>query len=113
MSPWKPVSKFIEQGIVYDELSEADKEFYEDTFEEEDGKIPESIASSELNNWVFNEDTIRKVLDILMTQGVQIDYGQKVGKTIIFAKNHAHAEKILEVFHKYYSHLPDDFAKGD
>ncbi len=103
--------KFIEQGIVYDELSEADKEFYEDTFEEEDGKIPESIASSELNNWVFNEDTIRKVLDILMTQGIQIDYGQKVGKTIIFAKNHAHAEKILEVFHKYYSHLPDDFAK--
>lgn len=102
--------KFIEQGIVYDELSEADKELYEATFEEEDGKIPESIAASELNKWVFNEDTIRKVLDILMTQGIQIDYGQKLGKTIIFAKNHAHAEKILEVFHKYYPHLPD-FAK--
>ena len=33
-----------------------------------------------------------------------------VGKTIIFAKNHDHAEKILEVFHKEYPHLPD-YAK--
>lgn len=36
--------------------------------------------------------------------------GQKIGKTIIFAKNHAHAEKILEIFHKEYPHLPD-YAK--
>ena len=56
-------------------------------------------------------DTIRQVLDILMTDGIKVDYGQKIGKTIIFAKNHNHAEKILEVFHKEYPHLPDDFAK--
>lgn len=103
--------KFVEQGIVYDELSEEDKEAYEETFENEDGKLPESISSSALNTWLFNEDTIRKVLNILMTDGLTVDYGQKVGKTIIFAKNHLHAEKILEVFHKEYPHLPDDFAK--
>lgn len=39
-----------------------------------------------------------------------MDYGQKLGKTIIFAKRHDHAEKILEVFHREYPHLPD-FAK--
>lgn len=102
--------KFIEQGIVYDELSEADKEAYEKTFEDEYGELPESIASSALNTWIFNEDTIKQVLNILMTDGIKIDYGQKIGKTIIFAKNHDHAEKILEVFHKEYPHLPN-YAK--
>ena len=99
--------KFIEQGIVYDELSEADKEIFEETFETEDGKVPEKIDSSALNTWIFNEDTISHALHILMTDGLRIDYGEKLGKTIIFAKNHDHAEKILEVFHKEYPHLPD------
>lgn len=102
--------KFIEQGIVYDELSEEDKEVYEDTFEDENGELPEAIGSSALNTWIFNEDTIKQVLSILMTDGIKIDYGQKLGKTIIFAKNHDHAEKILDVFHKEYPHLPD-YAK--
>ena len=102
--------KFIEQGIVYDELSEEDKEAYEDTFEDEYGELPESISSSALNTWIFNEDTIKQVLNILMTDGIKIDYGQKLGKTIIFAKNHDHAEKILEVFNKEYPHLPN-YAK--
>lgn len=102
--------KFIEQGIVYDELSEEDKKAYEETFEDEHGELPESIGSSELNTWIFNEDTIKQVLNILMTDGIKIDYGQKLGKTIIFAKNHNHAEKILEVFNKEYPHLPD-YAK--
>ena len=102
--------KFIEQGIVYDELSEEDKEAYEETFEDEHGNLPESINSSALNIWIFNEDTIKQVLNILMTDGIKIDYGQKLGKTIIFAKNHDHAEKIREVFNKEYPHLPD-YAK--
>ena len=97
--------KFIQQGIVYDDLSDEDKEIYEDTFEDENGELPGSIASSALNEWIFNEDTIREVLHILMTHGLKIDYGNKIGKTIIFAKNHTHAEKILEVFGKEYPHL--------
>ena len=102
--------KFIEQGIAYDELSAEEKEEYEKTFTMENGELPEKIAPSALNNWVFNEDTIRKVLNILMQDGLRIDYGEKLGKTIIFAKNHDHAEKILEVFNKEYPHLKD-YAK--
>ena len=102
--------KFIEQGIVYDELSAEDKEAYEETFEDEHGDLPESIGSSALNTWIFNEDTIKQVLNVLMTEGIKIDYGQKIGKTIIFAKNHDHAEKILEVFNKEYPNFPD-YAK--
>ena len=97
--------KFIQEGIVYDDLSEEDKAAYEDTFEDENGELPESISSSALNEWIFNEDTIREVLHILMAHGLKVDYGSKIGKTIIFAKNHNHAEKILEVFGKEYPHL--------
>ncbi len=98
--------KFIEQGIVYDDLSEEDKEEYENTFAQ-DGDMPESINSSALNEWIFNKDTIREVLNVLMTNGIKIDYGQKIGKTIIFAKNHNHAEKIFSIFNKEYPHLKD------
>lgn len=98
--------KFIEQGIVYDDLSKEEKEIYEDTFKQENGMLPESISSSALNSWVFNEDTIKQVLHILMTEGIRIHYGETLGKTIIFAKNHDHAEKILEVFGREYPHLP-------
>jgi len=102
--------KFIEQGITYEELTEEEKEVYENLFEDEDGEIPEKISSSALNEWIFNRDTIRQVLNVLMTDGIKIDYGEKLGKTIIFAKNHLHAEKILEIFNSEYPHLKD-FAK--
>lgn len=98
--------KFIEEGIVYDELSEEDKEAYEATFEDENGEFPEKISSSALNSWLFNENTIKKALNILMTNGIRINYGETLGKTIIFAKNHDHAEKILEIFGKEYPNLP-------
>ena len=99
--------KFIEQGIVYDELSDEDKETYEKTFATESGEMPEAINASALNTWIFNEDTIRQVLDTVMTNGIKIDYGQKLGKTIIFARSHEHAEKILIIFNKEYPHLAD------
>lgn len=102
--------KFIEQGIVYDELSDEDKQVYEDTFEDENGELPESIASSAINEWIFNKDTIRQVLHILMDNGLKIDYGEKIGKTIIFAKSHTHAEKILKIFGEEYPHLTN-YAK--
>ena len=98
--------KFIEEGIKYDDLSEEEKAVYDSTFGMEEDHYPTGISSSDLNKWVFNEDTIQKVLDTLMQQGLHVDYGEKLGKTIIFAKNHRHAEKILEVFGKLYPHLP-------
>lgn len=97
--------KSIQQGIVYDELTDEEKEEYEAKFADENGDVPECVMPSALNEWVFNEDTIRKVLNTLMTDGLKIDYGSKIGKSIIFAKNHTHAEKILEIFNREYPHL--------
>ena len=104
--------KFLEQGITYADLTNEEKEEYENLFEDENGELPEKINPSALNEWLFNRDTIRKVLDVLMTNGIKIDYGEKNGKTIIFAKNHRHAEKILEVFNSEYIHIHlNGFAK--
>lgn len=97
--------KFLEEGIVYDDLSDEDKEAYENTFTGEDGNMPEAIGSGALNEWIFNEDTIREVLNVLMTNGLRVDYGESLGKTIIFAKNHRHAEMVRDVFNKEYPHL--------
>lgn len=102
--------KFISEGIKYDQLSDKDKEEYENTFTDEDGIMPDSIQSSELNTWIFNKDTIRKVLKILFDNGLKIEYGQKIGKTIIFAANHKHAEAIYDVFNKEYPDL-NGYAK--
>ena len=97
--------KLIEQGIIYEDLSEEDKATYENTFTDTNGDMPASIDASELNQKIFNKDTIREVLHILMTNGLKVEYGQKIGKTIIFAKNHNHAEEIYKVFGKEYPHL--------
>ena len=96
----------MEEGNDYDELGREEREEYETTCTDENGELPERINSSKRNEWVFNEDTIRKALHLLMEHGLKIDYGEKLGKTIIFAKNHRHAEKILEIFGKEFPHLP-------
>lgn len=103
--------KFMSEGIVFDELSPEEQEEYENTFADEDGNLPEAIDSSALNQWIFNSDTIRKALNTLMTHGQRVEYGEKIGKTIIFAKNHNHAEKILQVWNKEYPDYHAHYAR--
>lgn len=99
--------KFLEEGIKYDELSEEERQIYEDTFKDEDGDVPDAISSTALNEWLFNEDTIRQVLQLVLENGLKIEYGNKLGKTIIFEKNHKHAEEIFRIFNKEYPNLKD------
>ena len=103
--------KFMHKGIVYDELSEDEKIEYEEKFINDDGTLPDAIGGSALNDWVFNKDTIRQVLNILLSDGLKIEYGGKIGKTIIFAKSHNHAEKIYEIWRKEYPDYPSDYCQ--
>lgn len=98
--------KFLEEGIAYDDLPPEEQAAYEETFLDENGDWPDRIGAGKLNEVVFNEDTIRLVLHVLMTEGLRVNYGEMLGKTILFAKNHAHAEKILQIFGEEYPHLP-------
>lgn len=103
-------TKFLDEGITYDELSDEDKERYEEDFIE-DGMMPEFIPSAKLNNFVFNETTVDIVLQDLMERGIHVDGGDRLGKTIIFAQNKRHAEFILERFNKLYPQYNGTFAQ--
>ena len=103
--------KFMTEGIIYDDLTAEEKEEYESTFSDEDGNLPASIDSAALNEWLFNHDTIKKALNILMGHGQRIDFGSKIGKSIIFAKNHKHAEKIVEVWSKEFPDYPSHYCR--
>lgn len=102
---------FLETGITYDALSPADKERYEQDFTEDDGSLPAFIPSPKLNTFVFNEKTVDAVLEDLMTNGIKVAGGDRLGKTIIFAQNKAHAEFILRRFNHLYPQLKGTFAK--
>lgn len=101
--------KFIEEGIHYDELSEEDKQRYEEVFSE-DEVMPEEINSEALNKYVFNQKTVDHVLQDIMERGIKVNDGDLLGKTIIFAQNQNHAKYIMERFGKLYPYLPHDFA---
>lgn len=103
--------KFQRQGIHYAELSAAEKEAYELAFENEDGSLPDSIHAASLNQWLFNQDTVDSVLKFLMEQGLKVEGGDTIGKTMIFARNHAHAMYIAERFDKNYPHYKGAFAR--
>lgn len=107
---YEVTTKFLEEGIVYDELSDEDKERYEDDFIE-DGQLPEYIPSESLNKFVFNEKTVDLVLQDLMERGIRVSGGDRLGKTIIFAQNKQHAEFILKRFDKLYGNYHGTFAQ--
>lgn len=99
---------FVRSGIRYDDLSDEDKRKYEETFTDEDGNLPLFIDSTAINNWLFNIDTVNKVIDYLMTKGIKMD--DQVGKTIIFANNRAHAELIQKCFEEQYPEYGGEFC---
>lgn len=103
-------TKFLEEGITYDDLSDEDKERYEDDFIE-DGLMPDFISSAQLNKFVFNETTVDTVLQDLMERGIRVEGGDRLGKTIIFAQNKRHAEFVLERFNKLYPQYCGFFAQ--
>lgn len=103
-------TRFLEEGITYDDLSAEDKERYEEDFIE-DGLLPDFIPSERLNKFVFNEMTVDTVLQDLMERGIRVEGGDRLGKTILFAQNKRHAEFILERFNRLYPKYNGRFAQ--
>ena len=112
--PPKAVSvplKFQREGITYDQLSEEEKDEWDALeWDDEDG-IPDRVEAAAVNRWLFNKDTVDKVLEHLMTRGQKVAGGDRLGKTIIFAKNHAHAEFISQRFDANYPEYKGHFAR--
>lgn len=113
--PYVPVKvplKFVREGIKYDDLTEDEKEEWDAIeWDEEKEDVPESVDPAALNKWLFNADTVDKVLETLMQRGQAIAGGDVLGKAIVFAKNHKHAIFIQERFDKNYPHYKGNFAR--
>ena len=109
----------LKNGIKYDKLSEDEKKQMESIWKYEKAKlnIPDeelyrrNIEHDELFSYIFNQDTIDKVIIDLMDNGLKINGGDTIGKTIIFAYNHNHAVLIVERFKHLYPALGDDFCQ--
>jgi type I restriction enzyme, R subunit len=103
--------KFQREGIKYAELSEEDKDQWDALeWDDEDG-VPDRVEADAVNKWLFNTDTVDKVLAHLMTRGLSVAGGDRLGKTILFAKNQLHADFVAERFDINYPHFKGAFAR--
>ena len=104
-------SKLLQEGIKYDDLTDEEKSQL-DQYLAADPPTPDLVISnSELFHYLFNKDTCKKVLEELMTEGYRVNGGETMGKSIIFAYNHEHANMIVECFHELYPEYPANYCQ--
>ena len=104
--------KFPRLGITYKDLSAEEQEQWDAMEWDDTGVVPDKVEAGALNAWLFNDDTVDKVLEHLMTKGIRVAGGDRIGKTIIFAKNQAHAEFIVERFDANYPQFKGSMARA-
>ena len=102
--------KFPREGIKYDDLTDEEKEAWDELEWGEDGP-PDGVDAAAVNDWLFNKNTIDQMLRQLMKDGLKVDGGDRLGKTIIFAKNKKHAQFIVERFDANYPALKGHFCR--
>ena len=101
---------FPREGIKYDELSEEEKQQWDELEWGEDGP-PNEVDPAAMNQWLFNQDTVDQVIKHMMTKGQKVASGDRIGKTIIFAKNNLHAQYIAERFNINYPQFNGEMAR--
>ena len=116
---FKRGSMILKEGIKYSTLSDDEKEQleqiwdYEETLQELRPDINmrgRDIRNDEIFKYIYNENTIDNVLQDLMKNGLKVQSGERIGKTIIFAYNHKHAELIVKRFNVLYPEYGSDFC---
>ena len=114
---FKRGSYILKEGIKYNNLSIEEKEQLEKVWEYEQAKkaidgedYHRDIRSDEIFSYIFNIDTIDHVLQDLMENGLKVQSGERIGKSIIFAYNHLHAKMIVERFYVLYPQYGAEFC---
>lgn len=95
----------LKTGLKYDDLSPEEKEHYEEVFADDEGNFPKEIDKKMFYKQIMNTGTIDAVIQTLMNDGLKIQSGEKLGKSIIFAYNHDHAKAIVDRFNILYPEL--------
>ena len=106
--------KFPREGIDYDSLTDEEQEQWESLDwgdEPEPEGVPERVNASAINSWLFNKDTVDKALQHIMEHGHKVEGGDRLAKTILFARNHRHASFIEDRFNHHYPHYAGHFAR--
>lgn len=103
--------KIPREGLRYDQLSDEERDQWDAIDWTEDGSTPTTVEAEAVNKWLFNSDTVDKVLEHVMTRGQRVAGGDRLGKTIIFAKNNDHAEFIAQRFNENYPQYKGEFAR--
>jgi type I restriction enzyme R subunit len=112
--PFRPISvplRFPREGISYAALSDEEKSQWDLLDWDERMQDKDRVESGAINAWLFNTDTVDKGLEVLMTKGCLEAGGDRLGKSVIFARNHKHAEFIRERFDHNYPHLAGKAAR--
>ena len=112
--PFRPISvslKFPREGIRYADLTNEEKADWDLLDWEEDVQRTGQVDSGAINNWLFNANTVDQGLKVLMSQGCASGNGDGIGKSVIFARNHRHAQFIQERFDHNYPHLAGKTAR--
>ncbi|WP_286955167.1 MULTISPECIES: DEAD/DEAH box helicase family protein [Corynebacterium] len=108
-------SLFLRSGVRYADLDPDDQEAWDsvDWGTDEEGNPldpPDGVSSAEINSRLYNRDTIRQVLSTLAEKGQKGQGGDKLGKTIIFARTQKHAGLIKEEFDRHFALYSDEPA---
>ncbi|HKL84167.1 MAG TPA: DEAD/DEAH box helicase family protein, partial [Bacilli bacterium] len=104
-------TKFLKQGVKYSALSDEEKEEFEKTFITPEGDLPTELSGADFFKKIYNDNTVDLVIQTLMNEGLKVNGGDLIGKTIIFAFNHIHAELIVKRFEKLYPELGPEYCK--
>jgi type I restriction enzyme, R subunit len=103
--------RFPQRGIRYDDLPDEEKAQWDELDWDEENGAPDEVGADEVNRFLFNDDTIDKMLETVMTYGYRVQGGDVLGKTIVFARNQRHAEFIVERFDKLYPEHGGELAR--
>ena len=60
---------------------------------------------------IINVKTIDLVLNCVMNEGLRINSGERLGKTIIFAANHKHAQAIVDRFNEIHPEYGENYCQ--
>lgn len=109
--PFKVVThttQFLRDGIKASELTDEQIAELEDQ-----GIDPNTLDfdAKQVDKAIFNKDTNRAIIRNLMEKGLKDVDDQLPGKSIIFARNIAHAELLAELFSEMYPDMGGNFCR--
>ena len=104
-------TKLLKRGIKYSELTEDEKRQLDEYFDDVPPTPDFTVSEKELFKRIFNKETCCAVIEELMKYGIKTNGGELLGKSIIFAYNHHHAQMIVECFQEMYPEYSANYCQ--